>query len=791
MMLRRTILLTSLVVLLPIGFASPAAAVEPAARCIDAKLVAAAWHAKATLACHARAVEKGVPVDGACLARSDARLAKSFARAESPGACPTLGDADRVRRLSEGLVNRAVAALVVDGAVRSVCTSGKLSAGGKRVLALAQAHGANVKSDDLDGLLARLASAEQVFSRDFARAEAKGDCQTSGDAALAAGLFDSGLDAIYAAARVVEFETVRIPSPAQPSGTPGSPGVDANDYPKLVTQLGSASFSLNNATYTRFFAPATSGAPDAILILVPGFEGGGASFKILGENLVTRALENGLRLELWAYDRRGNQIEDRAGVAIAVAAGDADIALDWFFGAELGLPLHPALASALGRRAIFHGAQADTAFIANWTPLVLSRDIDAVVEAARAVARNQNVFLGGHSAGTGFTARYAATDFDLSGSGSPEPGFGKLRGLVLLEGGGGSTAGDPPTEDALDRIEDRADGGLFFAVRDGAPRCADGTPCSVASEDVDCAGIGRGTCTEPTEAYAVVPGLLNPRVLASAEPGAVQGLDDPDTGRVIIQVDQGAPGNNAIAQVPDLGILEVIPDATAEGALGTFLDDDGFVSAFATFVRTSVGAPGPVVSGLQTWQNITEGPLPPSALPDNGPPPTGLPAAEWGQEKEVSRIDRVAVTFTTPGSNFSDWYYPSSGLGTTAGLSLDTTPLSVGRGRRDIDNRTQAAAVDIPVICFGGSNGLTEVPASYLAFAQSIGTCAAASCDGTARVVDASSPNPAFPTFGDVRGGYEVHLSEGYAHVDIVTAEDDADNNVIGPLLDFVSRNLE
>ena len=151
----------------------------------------------------------------------------------------------------------------------------------------------------------------------------------------------------------------------------------------------------------------------------------------------------------------------------------------------------------------------------------------------------------------------------------------------------------------------------------------------------------------------------------------------------------------------------------------------------------------------------------------------------------------MAATFITPGSNFTDWYYPSSGLGTTGGLSLDTTQLSVGRGRRDIENRTQAAQIDIPVIGFGGTNGLTEVPASYLAFAESVGPCAAASCDGTARVVDASNPNPAFPTYGGVSGGFEVHLSEGYAHVDIVTAEDDADNEVIGPLIEFLARNAQ
>ena len=45
-------------------------------------------------------------------------------------------------------------------------------------------------------------------------------------------------------------------------------------------------------------------------------------------------------------------------------------------------------------------------FIANWTNLVFSHDIDAVVGAARgAVEGGENVFLGGHSAGTGFTAR--------------------------------------------------------------------------------------------------------------------------------------------------------------------------------------------------------------------------------------------------------------------------------------------------------------------------------------------------------------------------------------------------
>jgi pimeloyl-ACP methyl ester carboxylesterase len=563
-------------------------------------------------------------------------------------------------------------------------------------------------------------------------------------------------------------ETIDLPSEAQPAETPGSPGVVVDPNSKLITQFSDPNFDLNQARYTRYYLsplldPPPSAQPDAILILIPGFEGGASTFKILAENLIRRALEeHGSTLEVWAVDRRSNQLEDLAGLDIAEAELDEQIGLDWLFGDELGLSLHPLLASGPNRRAVFHNTSDDIPFFANWTPLVFSHDIDAVVEAARSTAANANVFLGGHSAGTGFTARYAATDFDLSGAGPAEPGYAKLRGLVLIECGGGSSAGGPPSEGTLDRIEDRFDGGLFAAVRDGAPRCVDGSPCTDPDGLIECAGLGRGTCTASTAAYAVLPGLLNPRILSILEPGGIQGATDPDTGLANLWVDQdGIPGNSAIEQVPDLSILGVLlPESTIQGAVGTFMDDDGIIAAGASFVATSLGLPGPEVDGLITWLDITED-VPPSAFTDNGPVPTSLPAGHWGVEKEPTR--------------------------------LDSSALSVGRGRRDIANVTQAANVDIPVICFGATNGGATVPAAYVPFAQSIGTCSGTlSCDGvTPRVVDPNSPNQAFPTLGDVAGGFEVHLSEGFSHVDIVTAEDDADNNVIGPLLDFIQRNSQ
>src|SRR5262249_35763992 len=188
--------------------------------------------------------------------------------------------------------------------------------------------------------------------------------------------------------------------------TPGSPGVVVTN-PKLLAQFGGGAFSLNNARYTRHHLAAPVGPPRAILVLVPGFEGGAADFRILAENLITRAAADGFVLEVWAVDRRTNQLEDAVGADIAEEFLSPQIGLDWLFGGELGLPLDPVLAAGPNRRAVFYDTQADVPFIASWTNLMFSQDIDAVITAARAAAPNQNGFLGGHSARAGLTARDA------------------------------------------------------------------------------------------------------------------------------------------------------------------------------------------------------------------------------------------------------------------------------------------------------------------------------------------------------------------------------------------------
>ncbi len=598
------------------------------------------------------------------------------------------------------------------------------------------------------------------------------------------------------------LETIDLPSAARPAFTPGSPGVTVTN-PDLIAQFGTDQINLNNARYTRYIlSDQADQQPDAIVVLVPGFEGGASTFAVLAESLARRAKRDAsLVVEVWAIDRRSNQLEDTAGLDIAEQERDPSIGLDFLFGDELGLELSDALQSALDRRAIFHGTGEALAFMAQWTTLVHSQDIDAVVEEARRTVRNGNVFLGGHSAGTGYTARYAATDFAF-GSSEPQPGYAKLRGLVMLEGGGGGLPSEAPTEDTLDRIEARFDGGLYGAVSSQEPRCIDGqTPCTVEAELTDCAAFANTSCTEPVNSYSVVAGLLSPQLLAVSEVAALEADLVGDAGTSILQADQGGiEGNNAVSQVPELSALTLLlgtEPATSVALIGLFLDDDGPAAAVASFVATSLGTIGPTVDGVRTWINYGEE-MPTSVIPDNGPPPTDIEeSGRWGVEVESTDLENhMMPSFYQGLTNFSDWYYPSSGLGVVSGLGLDTTALSApppeGRGRTDIENLTQARNVNIPVIAFGGTNGLLPVPGRMVQYADSLGPCAAPSCDGaTPRIVDREQPNTAFPSFGDAAGGFEVYMSEGYSHVDVVSAEDDETNNVVTPLLEFIERNLE
>mgnify|MGYP001815230154 FL=1 len=183
---------------------------------------------------------------------------------------------------------------------------------------------------------------------------------------------------------VLMQETIDLPSQAQPAHTPGTPGVSVENS-KLLTQFDGAEVNLNKARYTRYYlSDQGQQQPDAILVLVPGFEGGASNFYILAEQLMRSAqAESSLAIEVWAMDRRSNLLEDLVGLDISEQLEDPQVGLDFLFGADIGLELSQPLIDGPNRRAVLYNNSGDTTFMAQWTPQVHSQDIDAIVEHAR------------------------------------------------------------------------------------------------------------------------------------------------------------------------------------------------------------------------------------------------------------------------------------------------------------------------------------------------------------------------------------------------------------------------
>ena len=198
-------------------------------------------------------------------------------------------------------------------AALSKCQALKLKAAGKRARDSLKAHAKNLKKLDVAKLQLAIQKLRAKYDTAIPKAEAKGGCLTTGDAVAVAGATDAALDVVMAAVRVVERSTVAS-SPVAPPETPGTPGV-VTPYAKVDTRS-AAGREPEQRHVDALASNDLSLPPDAVLVAVPGFGGGAGNFEALAENLITRMLEDhGLVVELWGYDRRTEQLEDRAGLA--------------------------------------------------------------------------------------------------------------------------------------------------------------------------------------------------------------------------------------------------------------------------------------------------------------------------------------------------------------------------------------------------------------------------------------------------------------------------------------------
>src|SRR4029453_10104087 len=145
--------------------------------------------AGAQVVCHAKATQKGIAVDPACLVKADTKLAGAFAKAEEKGGCASIGDAGTIDALVDSSVGAFVAALrpVADA---NRCAAAKLKATGKKAKTKIGCHAkATARGVTVDA--ACLAMAEARFVAAFAKAESRPPCLTSGDAASVESLVDT------------------------------------------------------------------------------------------------------------------------------------------------------------------------------------------------------------------------------------------------------------------------------------------------------------------------------------------------------------------------------------------------------------------------------------------------------------------------------------------------------------------------------------------------------------------------------------------------------------------------
>ena len=551
--------------------------------------------------------------------------------------------------------------------------------------------------------------------------------------------------------------------------TPGSgvAGVEM-EATEPVQGIVGADPDLNRVSYLRtFLARAGAPAPRAILILVPGFLGGAGTFSPLAKQLVQKYNGN---IEVWAVDRRPNQLEDRRGsvhtsALIANATNDDEVRDALYSGTFFYLPepesgaidtnengeVDPPtlLPDALGNETSYlRLAQDDMRFAAHWGVDTNVRDWKVLADNARSIVGPQGVVLfGGHSAGTYWASVFAAYDFD------PDPnvvdaGYSHVDGIVLLEGGG---AGGPSAS---------------------APSFAS-YPTTVASlEQPGGPDIFLGSF------QGIEPAILGP----GAEIAGLAGIHLPDESAIVQRT--------TVFKSPPFSLFFSAP-ADNRALIGFFLDDD--FQPFTAF-RASLGfsADGPnqfaragggfgafYVSrpnaDLRRWIDYDDPALPSCppntfnltpgcALLNNGPRPlpTETPS-NWGNEREVSSLDDILEIQALP-ANFVEWYYLSGRSGLDGAYGIDSSAL-VAQSVAATGNEgplvlTQNAKVNVPVLGIGGSNGLAPLESSFATYLGSIATSAS---------------------------DKEVLIVEGYAHIDVLTARNNA---ALPTLIDWINRQM-
>jgi hypothetical protein len=233
-------------------------------------------------------------------------------------------------------------------------------------------------------------------------------------------------------------EYIRIPSTAQPPGTPSE---------------------LNQTNFIRV-RRRDGDLRHADAILIQAIPNGASSFSESAAQLVETAARLGKTFEVWGIERREKNLEDLSGLREAIVAHDPKQALQYYYGDHY-LDANGKFAGRFGAPgAKFQPlTQADVPFLADWGADIMNRDIESVIDLVPAAERRTNVFLYSASPGGFWLSQFAG--FKLSDG---HRGYQEIAGLVAIEGQLTKTSigvGQPSDKDVKSYIDQ------VQAIRDG------------------------------------------------------------------------------------------------------------------------------------------------------------------------------------------------------------------------------------------------------------------------------------------------------------------------------------
>jgi len=172
--------------------AADALVVDDLPPCEAAKRSAAARSLAAMLRCHSRAARLGVAPLPSCTTTVTERLRAAFAHAEDGATCTAAGDVPVVEERLDELTQELVASLYPQPLGASACAAVKLRATGRRF-----AGDLRCGLGGSDALAPCLARRARAFTEAFTRAEQRGTCPTTGDAATIGVMVDVRVVQLY------------------------------------------------------------------------------------------------------------------------------------------------------------------------------------------------------------------------------------------------------------------------------------------------------------------------------------------------------------------------------------------------------------------------------------------------------------------------------------------------------------------------------------------------------------------------------------------------------------------